>query len=126
MAEVAARFGEYSYWLNIQADEPLLDPVDVVAVLDLVRSGRASIGTLMVGLESREDLDDPNTVKVVVDDQDRAINFTRQPIEHPTCVVGHHIGIYSYSRESLEKFHSLESERVEKEERLEQLRALGE
>jgi 3-deoxy-manno-octulosonate cytidylyltransferase (CMP-KDO synthetase) len=91
-----------------------------------------SIGmaTVAVPIASREELLDPNVVKVVCDVSGRALYFSRAPIpvhrDDATGFLGalHHVGLYAYRRATLLRFAQLEPTRLEQTEKLEQLRAL--
>ena len=122
-------------YVNIQGDEPLIDPMTVEKTVALVRDKGFPIGTAMRPLKSATDLASISVVKVICDDNGRAIYFSRLPIPfsrepisenfnkgQPACM--QHIGIYSYRRETLLKLRDLPVSRLEKAEMLEQLRAI--
>jgi 3-deoxy-manno-octulosonate cytidylyltransferase (CMP-KDO synthetase) len=119
--------------INVQGDEPQIDPdhVDYVARL-LGDSPETPMATLATGFASREQIADPNVVKVVVDAKARAIYFSRSVIPYDreragVGEVGHylrHIGIYAYRREFLLTITALPQTPLEKLEKLEQLRAI--
>ena len=119
--------------INVQGDEPQIDPdhIDFLARL-LLASPEAPLATLAAGFASREQILDPNVVKVIVDANGRAIYFSRSVIPYDreragVGDVGHylrHIGIYAYRREFLLTITSLPQTPLEKLEKLEQLRAL--
>jgi 3-deoxy-manno-octulosonate cytidylyltransferase (CMP-KDO synthetase) len=119
--------------INVQGDEPQIDPdhIDYLARL-LQDSPEASMATLATGFASREQITDPNVVKVVVDAQARAIYFSRSVIPYDreragVGEVGHylrHIGIYAYRRQFLLTITALPQTPLEKLEKLEQLRAI--
>jgi 3-deoxy-manno-octulosonate cytidylyltransferase (CMP-KDO synthetase) len=128
-------------YVNVQGDEPLIDPRAIEATLDLVRSGRFGLATAMIPLKTAQELSDPNVVKVLVDRQGRAIYFSRHPIPYSRGEIPHgrespadhsvtnfasqrHVGLYVYSRETLAKFRALLPSPIEQGEMLEQLRAL--
>ena len=127
---------EGEIFVNLQGDEPLMDPQAMDKAIELVRSGRFSIGTVMVPLRTQAELNDPSVVKVIVDRQDRAIYFSRLPIPYsrgPLPDVAsargeffcrRHVGLYVYQREALMRFRGLPASQLEKGEVLEQLRAL--
>ncbi len=119
--------------VNVQGDEPQIDPdhIDYLARL-LQDSPEAPMATLATGFASREQIADPNVVKVVVDAKTRAIYFSRSviPYDREQAGVGdvsrylRHIGIYAYRREFLLTITALSQTPLEKLEKLEQLRAL--
>ena len=130
--------------VNVQGDEPLIDPrlIDAVAAL-LHARGDASMGTAAHSIDSAEDFANPNVVKVVLDAQGLAHYFSRAPIPHARdhapgslwwqpgqagVPVGfaplRHIGIYSYRAGFLRRFPQLPAAPTEQLEALEQLRAL--
>jgi len=119
--------------INVQGDEPQIDPnhIDFLARL-LLDSPEAPMATLAAAFAGREQVLDPNVVKVILDAHGRAIYFSRSVIpydrEHAGAGdVGHylrHIGIYAYRREFLLTITSLPQTPLEKLEKLEQLRAL--
>ena len=116
--------------VNVQGDEPLL-PSDVIdSLVGAMRATGAEMGTVAVpiGLNSKEFLD-PNVVKTILDDRGFALYFSRLPI--PFCREGGtpveplwHWGIYAYRRDFLEQFVRWPQGRLERCEKLEQLRAL--
>ena len=119
--------------INVQGDEPQIDPdhIDFLARL-LLESPEAPMATLAAGFATREQVLDPNVVKVILDTHGRAIYFSRSVIPYDreragVGDVGHylrHIGIYAYRREFLLTITSLPQTPLEKLEKLEQLRAL--
>jgi 3-deoxy-manno-octulosonate cytidylyltransferase (CMP-KDO synthetase) len=127
---------EGEIFVNLQGDEPLMDPGAMERAIQLVQSGRFSIGTVMVPLRTQAELMDQSVVKVIVDRQDRAIYFSRLPIPYsrgplPDVVSSQgeffcrrHVGLYVYQKEALMQFRGLPSSQLEKGEVLEQLRAL--
>jgi 3-deoxy-manno-octulosonate cytidylyltransferase (CMP-KDO synthetase) len=128
VAEVAGRLRE-ELILNVQGDEPEVDPDD----LDRLVLRLAGSGDELVTLARRlapgdaADLADPHVVKLVVDDQDRALYFSRCPIPHgarPQDALVHQ-GVYGWRREALLRFAAAPPTALERTERLEQLRALG-
>lgn len=132
LAEVA-RSRSAALYVNIQGDEPLLDPADVDTLVDgLARDPSSPMGTLAVPLADPREAEDPNVVKVVCDATGRALYFSRARIPHPrnpeTGTPGaawrKHIGIYAYRREFLLEFASWPPTPLETMEGLEQLRAL--
>jgi len=126
----AARRWEAEGVVNIQGDEPLIDPA---AISRLARHLAAGTGDAMVTLAAPAapgDLENPDVVKVVTGVDGRALYFSRAPIPHrragadsrPAAL--RHIGIYGYRRDTLLRLAALERTPLERAESLEQLRAL--
>lgn len=113
--------------VNIQGDEPLIDPAAVEKAVDALKESSADWSTLCYPI-SVEAAQDPNKVKVVMDRQGRALYFSRAPIPYPRdnyeAEYFGHIGLYCYRREALLRFASLPQTPLESSEKLEQLRAL--
>lgn len=117
----------YDIVVNIQGDEPLIDPLAVEKAVAALKESSADWSTLCYPISS-EEARDPNKVKVVMDNFGRALYFSRAPIPYardgfPADYFGH-IGLYCYKREALLKFASLPQTPLESSEKLEQLRAL--
>jgi 3-deoxy-manno-octulosonate cytidylyltransferase (CMP-KDO synthetase) len=114
--------------VNIQGDEPLIDPDAIdAAVLGLLEHPKVPMGTLKKRIEDPRELADPNVVKVVTDQSGNAIYFSRSAIPHSRlgeAVRYKHIGLYVYRRDFLLRYSSLPVGPLEEAERLEQLRAL--
>jgi 3-deoxy-manno-octulosonate cytidylyltransferase (CMP-KDO synthetase) len=116
--------------VNIQGDEPLIDPAAIdAAVLGLLDQDDTPMATLKVRIESADDIVDPNVVKVVTDVHNNAIYFSRAPIPHMRESGGRaayfkHIGLYVYRRDFLLAYSALTVGPLEQSEKLEQLRAL--
>lgn len=140
IAEAAAPLPE-DVIVNLQADEPEVDPALIVQVAVLLTGGGndASMSTLAVPIFDAERWKKPNVVKVVVDGQGRAMYFSRAPIPHPRDEDGaaetwslngrrvyglHHLGLYAYRKAFLLGYKDLPKSRLEQLEKLEQLRAL--
>jgi 3-deoxy-manno-octulosonate cytidylyltransferase (CMP-KDO synthetase) len=136
----AARTTEASLVVNVQGDEPLLDPAGIdAAVRALLDDPGLPIATLSLPLRDALEMLNPSVVKVVTDAAGYALYFSRSPIPH---VRGHadpraaaaaallagiarkHVGLYAYRRAALERFASLPPSPLEQAEGLEQLRAL--
>ena len=133
VAEVASSHEDAEHVVNIQGDEPLIDPNAIdAAVLPLLEEPAIPIGTLKKRIESSREINDPNVVKVVTDRFENAIYFSRSTIPFPReCTnesdpVIHfkHIGLYVYRRDFLLRYSDLPVGPLEKVERLEQLRVL--
>lgn len=114
--------------VNIQGDEPLIDPVSIDAVARHLRQRpEDEMVTLAAPAEGR-DMADPNCVKVVVDRSGHALYFSRSPLPYERQVEiaprRKHIGIYGYRTDILLRLAGLEPTLLERAESLEQLRAL--
>jgi 3-deoxy-manno-octulosonate cytidylyltransferase (CMP-KDO synthetase) len=129
--------GDDEIVVNVQGDEPLIDPALVQAVADLLRAQpQASMGTAAHAIETIADFSNPNVVKVVLDAAGLALYFSRAPIAWwrdgfadgihtlPSPAPLRHIGIYSYRVGFLRLFPQLTQAPIEVTEALEQLRAL--
>jgi 3-deoxy-manno-octulosonate cytidylyltransferase (CMP-KDO synthetase) len=123
--------GDEDVVINIQGDEPQLQPIMVELLADaLVRSGLCPMATLACESTDGAAFANPNVVKVVVDDEWRALYFSRAPIPcwrdpgrtSPTFL--RHLGFYAYRQGFLQEFTRLPPGRLEQLEQLEQLRAL--
>jgi 3-deoxy-manno-octulosonate cytidylyltransferase (CMP-KDO synthetase) len=130
VAAVADRHPAQIY-VNVQGDEPLIDPEAIGKAVDLVRSGRYEMSTLMVPLRDESELRTPDVVKVVTDIHGRGLYFSRHPIPYSrgetpkTGFASHrHVGLYVYTAAALQKFRRLRPSPLERGELLEQLRAL--
>lgn len=125
----AARSTDAEIIVNIQGDEPLIDPSAIdAAVACLLDDPACQMATLKKCIERREEVDNPNVVKVVTDFAGRALYFSREPIPHDRAAEGatywKHIGLYVYRRELLLGYSALRPGVLERAEKLEQLRAL--
>lgn len=127
--EVVERHPEISFIVNLQGDEPLIEPSSIDDVARNVQEDdKADISTLIRELHSEEEINNPNLVKCVVDNTGFALYFSRSKIPferntHEGAFYGH-LGIYGYKRDALLKMTSLKQTPLEKTESLEQLRAL--
>lgn len=114
--------------VNIQGDEPLIDPDAIdAAVLAMMEDEDVPMGTLKKRIEDESEVTNPNVVKVVTDLAGNAIYFSRCPIPYARgSGAAHfkHIGLYVYRRDFLLRYSDLPLGPLEQAERLEQLRAL--
>lgn len=134
--------------VNVQGDEPLLDPVGLGAAVTAFLQDGADLGTLRAPLTEVRDLWDPNVVKVVVDREGRALYFSRAPVPFPRAAwlaadnraglpqlrfdpaeLGRHrywahVGVYLYRRQALMRWARMPPSALEVAEGLEQLRVL--
>lgn len=114
--------------VNVQGDEPLVDPDLIERLAYSLTTGEAEVVTAAVVSDNPEDYRSPHVVKVVTGDSDRALYFSRQPIPHfregePVRFL-HHVGMYAYSRQALQSFVRWPVAPLEQREKLEQLRFL--
>lgn len=131
VAEVAAR-EEAELFVNVQGDEPLLDPVAVdTAVASLREEPAASIATVATPIKAPADIMDPNVVKTVLDFDGNALYFSRAPVPWvrdtaSKIQVRHlkHLGLYVFQRDALLEYPTLPQGELERSEQLEQLRWL--
>jgi len=131
VAEVAAHVGG-DVFVNVQGDEPLLDPAAVDTAVDaLLQEPTASIATVATPIKVPADIMDPNVVKTVLDFEDNGIYFSRAPIpwvrDRDTKIQVHHLkhlGLYVFQRDALLEYPTLPQGELERIEQLEQLRWL--
>ena len=122
LAEAAQDFHTDTLIVNVQGDEPMMEPGDIDRAITAARLGDAEVVTLMTRLDPGQ-AGDPNRVKVVTDRNGIALYFSRSKIPSGgTCFL--HLGLYVYRVGFLKKFTRLERTPLEIAERLEQLRAL--
>lgn len=131
LAEVA-RGLDCEVVVNVQGDEPLIDPAMIAGALAPMADPAVMMATLRRRLASVEELNNPNVVKVVVDSRGDALYFSRAPIPWARDAANHlapgptfkHIGLYVYRREFLLTVAGLSPTPLEQAESLEQLRVL--
>ena len=115
--------------VNIQGDEPLIDKGSLEQIVAVFKDSTVDVASLYTSIDEIEMLFDPNIVKVVLDNADNAIYFSRAPIPYnrdniPEVSYYRHIGVYAYRRETLLRFVKLPMGVLEQIEKLEQLRLL--
>ena len=129
LAEVAEAYSDMDVIINVQGDEPLIDPelIDALA-LEFEKDPELCMATVRTPMHSEEEMKNPNNVKVVADKNGYALYFSRSlmpyPRENTGCTVYKHIGIYAYRRDFLLGYAKLPQTPLEQTESLEQLRAL--
>ena len=111
--------GNYDAVVNIQGDEPFIDPNEIDLVADLIRRDDTCLATLAKRITDPSKLDNRNVVKVVFDHKGNALYFSRHPIDYYQ-----HIGIYAYKAATLHAIAAMPKGRLEQAESLEQLRWL--
>jgi 3-deoxy-manno-octulosonate cytidylyltransferase (CMP-KDO synthetase) len=119
--------------VNLQADEPEIDPAYIDRVAGLLESDPdAHMATLLAPFETAGDAANPNIVKCVTDQNGRALYFSRSPIPYDRQAAGigalslyrRHLGIYAYRKDFLKRYTALPQSPLEQCEKLEQLRAI--
>jgi 3-deoxy-manno-octulosonate cytidylyltransferase (CMP-KDO synthetase) len=133
-AEVAAARPDADLVVNVQGDEPFIDPAQIDKVLEPLAGGQRALSTLACPLEQEEDWFQPQVVKVVINQRGEAMYFSRSPIPYvrdaepgqwSTRVTGYrHLGLYGFTRASLLAVAALAPSAYEQAEGLEQLRWL--
>ncbi len=145
IAEVAEILEENSIIVNVQGDEPLISPQTIESAIDaILQDDSIDIATTCEPIDDVKDVLSPDVVKVITDENDFALYFSRLPIPFPREAVKKHetlenalnsekdllaryrkhTGLYVYRREFLLKYTKLQQTNLEKLEMLEQLRAL--
>lgn len=136
LAEVAERSPGYDLFINLQGDEPEMDPGAIDTLIKRIESDPVTpMATLAAPLHDAERIHDPSVVKVVFDSAGKALYFSRSPIPfvRDTCsataagetpIFFQHIGIYAYRRDFLLGLPQLPPSPLEQSEKLEQLRVL--
>jgi 3-deoxy-manno-octulosonate cytidylyltransferase (CMP-KDO synthetase) len=131
-AEVANNYPEFDFLINIQGDEPMINPDQIDLLCKCFENPNASIATLVKKISSNEELFNENTPKVILNKNNEAILFSRTAIpfirgkskenwiEHYTFYK--HIGIYGFKTETLKNLNNLPVSALESAEALEQLR----
>ena len=120
--------------VNVQGDEPLIEPGLIDKVVTALRASDAAVATPVYPIVGPSDIQDPNVVKVVVDSAGRAMYFSRSPVPHVrdasvqdwprTVQFWGHVGLYGFKRSALAAYPALPAGELETSERLEQLRFL--
>ena len=126
--------GSYDVVINIQGDEPFIQPSQIRTVMECFDNPQTQIATLGKPFESIEAVENPNSPKIVLDNNNFAMYFSRSPIpfirgkEKSEWLVSYtflkHIGMYAYRTEVLREISALPQSSLEKAESLEQLRWL--
>ena len=145
LAEVARSLTDAEIIVNVQGDEPLISAETIDRATNLLgESAECSVATAWEPIESAADVLNPDVVKVVVDEADRAVYFSRSPVPYPREAVRRHgsidqalqneadllttfrkhTGLYVYRRDFLLEFATWPQSPLERAESLEQLRAL--
>ena len=127
-ALIKSNIKDVDFIMNLQGDEPAIDIQDIVRLNDKMIQNSFKIGTLASIIKENKNLKNENIVKVITENAlgennfPKGISFLRK--SESIDNIYHHIGVYCYSKDSLEKFVQLSQSKNEIENRLEQLRAL--
>jgi len=129
IAEVCEKYSDYDVIVNVQGDEPLIEPDMINSIIDSFKEDDTiSMSTLKYKLDTMEDIENPNYVKVITDRKGYAIYFSRSVIPYPRKLdiqnYYKHVGIYGYKRDFVIEYAKMEPTPLELSESLEQLRAL--
>lgn len=118
--------------VNVQGDEPFTQKIPLQNLLEVFKTDKKkeiAIASLMFRMDDETEINNPNNVKVVTDEQNFAMYFSRSPIpyarEKATAEYFKHIGIYAFRKEALLKFTKLPMNRLEATEKLENLRFIA-
>ena len=129
IAEVCETYTDYDVIVNIQGDEPLIEPDMINSIIDsFIEDNTIPMSTLKYKLTDMTEIENPNAVKVVTDKNDFAIYFSRSVIPYPRNLnmdnYYKHVGIYGYKRDFVMEYAKMASTPLELSESLEQLRVL--
>lgn len=128
LAEVAEKFPDVDVIVNVQGDEPLIEPTLIDELIAEFADEDLQMATVATELTDEAEIKNPNNVKVVLDRYNDAMYFSRSPIPYPRNTgkskIFKHIGIYAYRRNFLLDYAKMEPTPLEQAESLEQLRAL--
>ncbi len=128
--EVISKRPDIDVVINIQGDEPLVDPAMVDGLVNLFSDQEVVLGTMVKRSSNERDFLNQNRIKVVLDNNHNALYFSRSPIPYPIANSEKHsflkhVGIYGYRSATLAKYRDLQATPLEGTERLEQLRWLA-
>lgn len=126
--------GDYQYVINIQGDEPFIDPAQIDELAAILKDGDVELATQMIPVSTHDELFDKGEVKIVLNDKMEALYFSRMVIPfvkgvdenewHKHFQYYRHVGMYAYRRDILEQITKLPVGTLEQAESLEQLRWL--
>ncbi|MDO3626180.1 3-deoxy-manno-octulosonate cytidylyltransferase [Mucilaginibacter sp. BT774] len=131
-AEVAEKYSEHDVIINIQGDEPYIDPEQISKLIGCFNGADTQLATLIKKISNEQELHNTNSPKVIVNKNSEAIYFSRSPLPHirgqesqnwlQHFTYFKHIGIYGYQADILKQITKLPVSPLEKAESLEQLR----
>lgn len=128
----AVEFMDIDIVVNVQGDEPFTDKESLRKLIDVFKadnSKQIDLASLMVHIDDESEINNPNTVKVVIDQESFALYFSRSPIPYPRdksvdVKYYKHKGVYAFRKEAILDFYRLPMKSLEASEKLEQLRYL--
>ena len=123
IAEVAADL-EYDIIVNLQGDEPFINKSSIEKLVNEFKNIEVEMASLMRKFNGKEELNNPNNVKVIVDKDNYSINFSRIPMISDLKNINNykHIGVYAFRKKTLIEFSKMKQTMMEKKERIECLR----
>lgn len=129
IAEVCTKYEDYDVIVNVQGDEPLIEPEMINSIINSFKEDDTiSMSTLKYKIDTMEEIENPNYVKVITDKKGYALYFSRSVIPYPRKLdiqnYYKHVGIYGYKRDFVVEYTKMEPTPLELSESLEQLRAL--
>lgn len=129
IAEVCTKYEDYDVIVNVQGDEPLIEPEMINSIINSFKEDDTiSMSTLKYKIDTMEEIENPNYVKVITDKKGYALYFSRSVIPYPRKLdiqnYYKHVGIYGYKRDFVVEYAKMEPTPLESSESLEQLRAL--
>lgn len=129
IAEVCTKYEDYDVIVNVQGDEPLIEPEMINSIINSFKEDDTiSMSTLKYKIDTMEEIENPNYVKVITDKKGYALYFSRNVIPYPRKLdiqnYYKHVGIYGYKRDFVVEYAKMEPTPLELSESLEQLRAL--
>ena len=128
----AVEFLDIDIVINVQGDEPFTDKESLVKLIEVFKNDpnkEVDLASLMVHIEDQEEINNPNTVKVIMDQSNFALYFSRSPIPYPRdksagAKYYKHKGVYAFRKDAILDFYKLPMQFLEATEKLEQLRYL--
>jgi len=120
IAEVAIDF-KYDIIVNLQGDEPFIDQLSLKELVNGFNDNEVKMASLMRDFTDKDELNNPNNVKVIVDKDNYSINFSRIPMNFGSNNYKH-IGVYAFRKETLIEFSKMGKTVMEKKEKIECLR----
>ncbi len=120
IAEVAINF-KYDIIVNLQGDEPFIDQLSLEELVNGFNDKEVKMASLMRDFNDKDELNNPNNVKVIVDKENYSINFSRIPMNSDN-INYKHIGVYAFRKETLIEFSKMGKTVMEKKEKIECIR----